>query len=64
MKLRKEIYKKLLYYSSTPLNNISNLKLKISTGNQNNSTNSISQVNSTSKNLGKSFSFIDCIKNS
>lgn len=24
MKLRKEIYKKLLYYSSTPLNNISN----------------------------------------
>ena len=51
MKLRKEIYKKLLYYSSTPLNNVSNLKLKISTGNQNNSTNNISQVNSTSKNL-------------
>ena len=51
MKLRKEIYKKLLYYSSTPLNNISNLKLKISTGNQNNSTNNISQINSTSKNL-------------
>ena len=51
MKFRKEIYKKLLYYSSTPLNNISNLKLKINTNNQNNINNNNSQINSTSKNL-------------
>ena len=49
MKYRKEIYKKLLYYSSTPLNNISNLKLKININNQNNINNNNSQINSFSK---------------
>ena len=39
MKYRKEIYKKLLYYSPTPLNNISNIKLKININNPNNINN-------------------------
>ena len=49
MKFRKEIYKKLLYYSNIPLNNISNIKLKVNSNNQNNNNNS--QINSSSNKL-------------
>ena len=47
MKYRKEIYKKLLYYSSTPLNNKSNLKIKTNINNQNNNNNL--QINASTK---------------
>ena len=43
MKFRKDIYKKLLYYSSNPLNNKSNLKLTLNVNNNNNNNNS--QIN-------------------
>ena len=49
IKFRKEIYKKLLYYSSIPINNISNLKLKTNINNQNNNNNS--QMNLSSNKL-------------
>ena len=49
MKFRKEIYKKLLYYSNIPLNNVSNIKLKVNSNNQNNNNNS--QINSSSNKL-------------
>jgi hypothetical protein len=49
MKFRKEIYKKLLYYSNIPLNNISNIKLKVNSNNQNNNNNS--QINSSTNKL-------------
>ena len=51
MKFRKEIYKKLLYYSSIPLNAVSNLKLKINLNNQNfHSNQNILPLNSLAKN--------------
>jgi len=49
MRFRKEIYKKLLYYSNIPLNNICNIKLKVNSNNQNNNNNS--QINSSSNKL-------------
>ena len=52
MKFRKEIYKKLLYYSSTPLNMVSNLKLKININNQNNhGIQNLLPMNSSAKSL-------------